>query len=75
MAGITLEQAETRLSEYLAAEAKVLLGQEYELAGRRMTRADLNAIRHGIEIWDARVKALSAFSTGKGRTRTVCPGW
>ena len=48
MAGITLEQAETRLSEYLAAEAKVLLGQEYELAGRRMTRADLNAIRQEI---------------------------
>lgn len=75
MAGITLEQAETRLAEYLDAEAKVLLGQEYEISGRRMTRADLNAIRQGIEIWDKRVKALSAFSAGKGRTRTVSPGW
>ncbi len=75
MAGITLAQAEARLTDYLTAEEKVLLGQEYEIAGRRMTRADLTAIRQGIEMWDAKVKALSAFAQGKGRSRTIAPGW
>ena len=36
MAGITLEQAEAQLASYLAAETKVLAGQSYEIAGRKL---------------------------------------
>lgn len=59
MAGITKEQAETRLTLYLAAEASVLAGQEVMIDGDRYTRADMAAIQKGIEIWEARVQRLN----------------
>jgi hypothetical protein len=59
MAGITLSTAQARLDLYLAAEAAVLGGQEYEIAGRRLKRADLAEIRAGIEAWNQRVQSLS----------------
>lgn len=79
MAGITLEQAETRLNEYLAAEAAVLSGQAYELGGRMLRRADLEFIQIGIQTWDTRVKELAAAAeSSTGRTRRSIiprPGW
>lgn len=74
-AGITLAQAETQLAAYLEAETKVLSSQSYELAGRRLTRANLAEIRAGVEIWDRRVKELSARDRIRGRAVTVAPGW
>ena len=74
MAGITLAQAEAQLAAYLAAETAVLSGQSYEIAGRRLTRADLAAIQEGIKVWSARVDTLSASSSGIGRTRTIVLG-
>lgn len=71
MAGITLEQAEAQLALYLAAEEKVLSGQSYEIAGRKLTRADLATIQAGITTWDTRVKQLSARASRTGRTRTI----
>lgn len=71
MAGITLSQAQTQLTAYLAAETAVLSGQRYEIAGRMMQRADLVAIRDGIATWDARVKTLSSSAAGRSRARTV----
>lgn len=65
MAGITLTQAESRLSDYLAAEEAVLAGQSYSIAGRSVTKADLQWIQKGIELWDQRVKNLSTTSGGK----------
>jgi len=62
MAGITLAQAQARLDAYLAAELAVLGGQEYEIAGRRLKRANLREIRDGIQIWEQRVKDLSRSS-------------
>lgn len=62
MAGITLAQAQARLDAYLAAELAVLGGQEYELLGRRLKRANLREIRDGIQIWEQRVKDLSRSS-------------
>jgi len=59
MAGITLSQAEAKLAEYLAAETKVLAGQDVVIDGDRLTRADLEAIQKGVEIWNARVNRLS----------------
>ena len=59
MAGITLAQAEAKLTEYLAAETKVLSGQAYSIAGRSFTRANLKEIRDGISYWEAKVKSLT----------------
>lgn len=70
-AGITLAQAEAQLALYLAAEEKALAGQSYEIAGRRLTRANLAEIQTGISTWDARVKQLAARAGGYGRGRTV----
>ncbi|KQT10974.1 DUF6148 family protein [Ramlibacter sp. Leaf400] len=74
MAGITLAQAEAQLALYLAAEQKVLQGQSYEIAGRKLTRANLGEIHAGITLWDGRAKELSARAAGRGRTRTVVVG-
>jgi hypothetical protein len=59
MAGITLEQATAKLNEYMAAETKVLAGQDITIDGTRFTRADLTAVQKGIEVWNARVSRLS----------------
>lgn len=59
MAGITLIQAEARLTDYLNAEAAVLAGQSYSIAGRQVTKADLREIREGIHYWEAKVKGLA----------------
>lgn len=71
MAGITAAQAQTQLDIYLAAEVKVLSGQAYEIAGRRMTRANLAEIQKGIEIWNQRVINLSNLAAGRSRARTI----
>lgn len=73
MAGLTLAQAEARLTEYMEAEAKVLAGQSYTIAGggasRTLTRANLTEIREGIAHWNSMCQQLS---TGRGaRVRGV----
>ncbi len=73
MAGITLQQAETQLAAYLAAETAVLSGQAYTIGGRSLTRANLADIRAGIESWNARVVQLTNSSQGRSRSRTVVP--
>lgn len=59
MAGITQEQAETRLTEYMTAEQTVLSNQSYTIAGRTLTRANLREIRDGITFWETKVKRLT----------------
>lgn len=59
MAGITLQIAETRLTEYLDAEAKILAGQAFSRNGKAMTRADLATVQEGIKVWESRVQRLS----------------
>ncbi|MEO8153576.1 MAG: hypothetical protein ABI605_10940 [Rhizobacter sp.] len=73
MAGITLSQAEAQLALYLAAEAAVLSNQSYEIAGRKLTRADLAAIQQGIKIWNDRAVTLGSASAGRSRSRTIVP--
>jgi hypothetical protein len=75
MAGITLAQAEAKLAEYLAAETKILRGQRVELDGKSLTRANLEQVQAGISAWDKRVKELAGAASGRGRARTVQPGW
>ena len=74
MAGITLALAEAQLTLYLEAEAKVLANQSYEIAGRKLTRANLEEIQTGIKTWDARVQNLNNRAMGRGRARTVIVG-
>ena len=59
MAGIDLTTATSKLTEYLAAETKVLAGQDVTIDGTRFTRADLAAVQKGIEIWNGRIQRLS----------------
>ena len=59
MAGITLEQAEAKLSTWMDADDKVASGQSYSIAGRSLTRADAAEISNKIEFWDRQVKRLS----------------
>jgi hypothetical protein len=58
MAAWTLTFAKARLLEYLTAEQKVLDGQAYQIAGRAMTRADLESIQKGIDKWRREVDRL-----------------
>ncbi len=71
MAGITLTDAQTRLNQYMAAEEAVLTGQEYEIAGRRLKRADITSIREGIDYWQRKVDELTAKAAG--RRRSIIP--
>ena len=59
MAGITLEIADGRLQQYMAAETAVLSSQAYKIDDREMTRADLDAIRSGIAYWSDWVDKLN----------------
>lgn len=74
MAGITLAQAQAQLDTYLAAETAVLSSQSYEIAGRKLTRADLDAIQRGVTLWNGRVVALTNHARGRSRSRTVVVG-
>lgn len=66
MAGITLDIAQAKLEQYLAAEQKILLGQETDIDGDRLTLANLEAVQAGIKIWDGRVKELTPAAEGGG---------
>ncbi len=54
LTGITLEMCKKKLQEYLTAEEAVLLGQEYKIDGKEVTRADLEAIQKGIKLYEER---------------------
>ena len=74
MAGITLAIAQTKLNQYLDAEEKILLGQETEMDGDRLTLANLEAVQLGVKIWDGRVKDLTPAGLGGGiQVREVIP--
>jgi len=51
--------------------AGITLEQAYEIAGRKLTRADLQAIQFGVKTWDDRVKSLSSRANGRRRNRTI----
>lgn len=72
MAGITLSQAESQLTTWLAADTAVASGQAYSIAGRSLSRANAKEIRENIEFWDRQVKRLSR---GGIRVRGATPSW
>ena len=75
MAGITLAQAEERLTMYLNAEEKVLQGQSYKIGERELNRANLSHIREAIEYWDAKVKTMTNSASGRGRSVNLSARW
>lgn len=60
MAGITLEQAQAQLDAWLAASLATSGSQSYEIAGRKLTRADAGEIRDNIDYWERKVRDLGA---------------
>lgn len=71
MSAITPAIAQQQLDAYIAAETAVLLNQSYEIAGRKLTRANLKDIQAGIELWAQRLTTAQAAAAGRGRTRTI----
>jgi len=59
MAGITLAQAQAKLTAWMAADAAVASGQSYTIGGRSLTRAQSAEIRNNIDYWEAKVKKLT----------------
>ena len=67
MPGITLAQAQAQLDAWLAASLKTAANQSYEIAGRKLTRADAAEIKSSIEFWNAEVIRLTNEAmTGSG---------
>jgi hypothetical protein len=64
MADSPLQIASTRLAAYLEAERAVLNNQAYEIAGRRLTRANLAEIQAGIKDCQNDIVRIG---TGSGR--------
>ncbi len=71
MAGITLVQAEAKLTEWLAADTAVAGGQSYSIAGRSLSRVDAGEIRQHIDYWQNWVSKLTRNAAGTRRTRYV----
>jgi hypothetical protein len=59
MSGITLAQAEEKLSEVLDAVSAVLAGKEYRIGNRWYRREDLDKLQSAVTFWDTQVKRLS----------------
>jgi hypothetical protein len=59
MAGITLAQAEAKLTEWMAADTAVASSQSYTINGRSLSRTNAKEIRENIDYWEAKVKKLS----------------
>ena len=59
MSGITLAQAQAKLTAYMDAEDKILSGQSVSMNGRSLTRADLSSVQDGIDAWNRRVERLT----------------
>lgn len=70
MPGITLAQADAKLTTWLDAEDACASGQSYEISGRILTRANLDEIGKRVEYWDRKVKRMSR---GGIRIRGITP--
>ncbi|MDF3821982.1 DUF6148 family protein [Leptospira sp. 96542] len=75
MAGITLTQAQAQLDAWLAASLAVASGQAFEVSGRKLTRVNAEHIDRMIDYWGAKVANLSNSAAGRGRARTMVPGF
>jgi len=71
MAGITLAEAEAKLTTWMEADDKVATGQSYAYpGGPNLTRADAKLIQDNITFWERKVERLTR---GGIRVRGVTP--
>ena len=75
---MTREQLQARLDAYLAAETKILSGQEYMIGqgetARRLRRADLAEVRAEIASLSDKIEAIDNAAAGKRRVLYMRPG-
>lgn len=55
---LTLQQAQTALDAWIAADLAVAKGQSYSMNGRSLTLANSKEIREQIQYWERRVSAF-----------------
>ncbi|MFP4561632.1 MAG: DUF6148 family protein [Thiohalorhabdus sp.] len=73
MAAWDLDEAKKRLQQWMDADEAVALNQSYEIAGRRLTRADAETIQQRIQFWRKEVDRLEN-KRGRGpRVKRVIP--
>ena len=58
MAGWGLASLTTEFDTWKAASAAIATGQEYEIAGRRLERADLDDVTEYLDYLDKKIKSL-----------------
>lgn len=72
MSAITLEKAQEMLDTWLVAEAAIATGQEYQIGGQRMTRANLAEVADRVKYWSRQVGRLTKGRSGP-RIQYVVP--
>ena len=70
MAGITQEQADAQLTQWLAALDAIANNQSYTINGRSLTRANLKDVQDQVDYWDKKCKSLDQ---GGRRSRLGTP--
>jgi hypothetical protein len=68
---VRLDTLRTRLEQYIECELAILgSAQEYTIAGRKLTRANLKEIADMIRYLEREVANEESKTAGKGRNRT-----
>lgn len=67
MSGITLQEAQEQLDQWLAASKAVAANQSYRIGEREFTRVNAEHIRGMIDYWQAKVDQLSPQGTRRRR--------
>ena len=62
---LTLSDAQTQLTAWLAADAAVATGQSYTINGRSLTRADAAMITDKIQYWSSVEAKLQRIANGQ----------
>lgn len=70
---VDLTTAKAMLEKWLEAEAAVAINQEYEIAGTKVTRANLDEISRRIDYWRAQVSRFENGGDGSIRCRRLVP--
>lgn len=72
---ITLAQAETQLSEALAALSKARESAAYSIADRSSTRQALEVLQKDVRLWERKVRELTALQNSAPNPGYMRPKW
>ncbi|MCE5200552.1 MAG: DUF6148 family protein [Armatimonadota bacterium] len=73
MAETELQKARRKLALWEAAEDAIAGSQEYQIDGRRLTRANLNEVQRMVHYYENKVARLAAGRGPGGRVRRIIP--